>query len=110
MTMTFPLIAFFLWLVSTYSPSSGADPSAQFIALAGIQDPTTKTTIMNAAAMLPTDGTLETAQIGFTYWRTYFADTGAYPKSCRVSATQIAAIANLSDEFLSQGVAPKGKK
>jgi hypothetical protein len=106
--MTFPLIAFFLWLVSTDTLTSG-DPAAQFITLANIQDGGTQSLLTNVGSMLPTDGSIQKAHDAFAYWRWYFAQPGIalYPKSCTVYPAQIAAIANLSTQFLLKTKAAK---
>jgi hypothetical protein len=98
--MTFPLIAFFLWLVSA-NPLPSDNLAAAFIKAAGIQDQPTQTLLTNVGAKLPTDGSIQKANDAFAYWRWYFAQPGIalYPKSCAVSPAQIAGIAKLSTQL-----------
>jgi hypothetical protein len=98
--MTFPLIAFFLWLVSV-SPLPSGNLGTAFISVAGIQDQPTQTLLTTVGSMLPTDGSLQNAHDAFAVWRWYFSQDGIafYPKSCTVAPGEFALIAQLPMQF-----------
>jgi hypothetical protein len=98
--MTYPLIAFALWLLSTSTLPVG-NPADQFIATNGVQDPTTKALLEKAGQKMASDPSFQMSLVngrqGFSGWLGYFGSeaNSAYPKNCRVYTYQVSAIANL---------------
>jgi hypothetical protein len=98
--MTYPLIAFALWLLSTDALPAG-NPADQFITVTGVTDQPTQNLLRMVGQKIATDSALQSSladgQKGFTGWLGYFGseDVAAYPKNCRVYPSQVKAIASL---------------
>jgi hypothetical protein len=95
--MTYPLIAFFMWLLSTPTIPSG-NPAQEFIKVAGIDDSSTQMLLMSAGTNLPPNPSLTAARQGFAAWLEHNSQDNAalYPRSCSVQSDQIKAIANIA--------------